>query len=361
MRILYISPTYYPRIGGVEYVVKSVAERLAKAGHEVAVLTGEPGIGKPIEEEVNGVRVIRWPTWTPGGAYHIPRQRSRLESALRELLRGVDVVHLHSVHAVLPVWVGLRLRELGFSGRVVVTPYYHGSGHTFFRRILWALWRPVIGRLLRSVDVVTTVSRLEAQLVEGHFGVRAIVIENGVDEAILGYEWRPAGYAMYSGRIERYKNVHRLANIVGTLNKRYGLGLKLKVFGEGPYKDELLRALRGVEVEFEVGSFQPFERYLESLSSATFFGLLSERESYPQSVNEANAIGVPVVVAKPWGENFSDRSRTLIVDLSEGDERIAEEILRLLEEAPKQPKPRVPTWSEVTPRYLSVYEGRGEP
>jgi len=358
MRILYISPTYYPRIGGVEYVVKSVAERLAKAGHEVAVLTGEPGIGKPIEEEVNGVRVIRWPTWASGGAYHIPRQRSRLESALRELLRGVDVVHLHSVHAVLPVWVGLRLRGLSFSGRVVVTPYYHGSGHTSFRRILWIPWRSIVGKLLRSVDAVTTVSKLEARLVEEHFGVRAVVIENGVDEAILGYEWRPAGYAMYSGRIERYKNVYRLANIVRTLNKRYGLRLKLKVFGEGPYKDELLRALRGMEVEFEVEPFQPFERYLENLSSATFFGLLSERESYPQSVNEANAIGVPAVVAKPWGENFSGRSRTLIVDLPESDERIAEEVYNFLEEAPRQPKSKVPTWSEVTLKYLSVYKGR---
>jgi len=175
MRILYISPVYHPHIGGMEYVIKSVAERLVKAGHEVAVLTGEPGIEKPVEEEVNGVRVVRWPTWAPGGAYHVPRQRSKLESALRELLRGVDVVHLHSVHAVLPVWAGLRLRELGFAERVIVTPYYHGSGHTFFRRILWAPWRLVVGRLLRSVNVVTTVSRLEARLVKEHFGVSAVV------------------------------------------------------------------------------------------------------------------------------------------------------------------------------------------
>jgi len=28
MRVLYIAPSYYPHIGGVEYVVKSVAERL---------------------------------------------------------------------------------------------------------------------------------------------------------------------------------------------------------------------------------------------------------------------------------------------------------------------------------------------
>jgi len=357
MKILYVSSVYYPHIGGVEYVIKSIAERLAEAGHEVAVLTGEPNIEKPVEEEVNGVKVLRWPTWAPGGAYHIPRQRSRLESTLRELLRSVDVVHLHSVHAVLSVWIGLRLRELGFTGRVVATPYYHGSGHTFFRRILWAPWRSVVGRLLRSVGAVTTVSRLEARLVEEHFGVRAVVIENGVDEAVLGYEWRPGGYAMYSGRIERYKNVHRLANVVRILNERYGLGLKLKVFGDGSYGDELLRILKRLGIDFEVAPFQPFEKYLENLSHAAFLGLLSEKESYPQSVNEANAIGVPAVVAKPWGENFSGKSRVLIVDLPESDEKIAEEVYKFLEEAPKQPKSRVPTWSEVALKYLSVYGG----
>jgi glycosyltransferase involved in cell wall biosynthesis len=35
MRILFIAPSYYPHIGGVEYVVKSVAEKLTKAGHKV--------------------------------------------------------------------------------------------------------------------------------------------------------------------------------------------------------------------------------------------------------------------------------------------------------------------------------------
>jgi len=41
LKILYISPEYYPRIDGVEYVVKSVSERLARMGHEVTVLAGE--------------------------------------------------------------------------------------------------------------------------------------------------------------------------------------------------------------------------------------------------------------------------------------------------------------------------------
>jgi len=59
MRILYIAPSYYPHIGGVEYVVKSVAERLVKIGHEITVIAGEPEIDKPHEEEINNVKIIR--------------------------------------------------------------------------------------------------------------------------------------------------------------------------------------------------------------------------------------------------------------------------------------------------------------
>jgi glycosyltransferase involved in cell wall biosynthesis len=38
MLILHISPSYYPHIGGVEYVVKLVVKRLAKKGHEITII-----------------------------------------------------------------------------------------------------------------------------------------------------------------------------------------------------------------------------------------------------------------------------------------------------------------------------------
>jgi glycosyltransferase involved in cell wall biosynthesis len=44
MRLLFVAPSYYPHVGGVEYVVKSVAERLVKRGHDVTVLCGEPSV-----------------------------------------------------------------------------------------------------------------------------------------------------------------------------------------------------------------------------------------------------------------------------------------------------------------------------
>ena len=46
MKILFISPSYYPHVDGVEYVVKSVAERPTRIGRKVVVLAGEPNIVK---------------------------------------------------------------------------------------------------------------------------------------------------------------------------------------------------------------------------------------------------------------------------------------------------------------------------
>lgn len=63
MKILFISPSYYPHVGGVEYIVKSVAERLTRIGHEVAILAGEPDI-KGLYEEIKRVRVLGWLTWS---------------------------------------------------------------------------------------------------------------------------------------------------------------------------------------------------------------------------------------------------------------------------------------------------------
>ncbi len=47
------------------------------------------------------------------------------------------------------------------------------------------------------------------------FGLKAIPIENGVDEWILDVPWQPMNYAMYSGRIERYKTFTDWQTLLG--------------------------------------------------------------------------------------------------------------------------------------------------
>ena len=354
MKILFISPSYYPHIGGVEYVVKSVAERLAKMGHKVKVLAGESRANNLIEEEVSGVNVIRWPTWSPGGAYHFPRKRDELEKTLKEFSKDVDVVHIHSVHSMISMHSLCILKN--HVSRIVVTPYYHGTGHTTIRRFLWIFWRKYVRSLLKGC-VVHTVSKLEANLVKQDFGVEAIPIENGVEEWIRELSWEPKDYAMYSGRIEKYKNIDILARIVGILNNRYGLDLELKIFGRGAYRKDLEDQMKRLGIPYEIEDFKPFKEYIETLRHATLFGLLSEKESYPQSINEANAIGVPVVVAKPWGLNFEGRKRTLIVDINQPIDVLVEKVYEFLKKVHLEEKSFVPTWNIVALEYMKKLYG----
>jgi len=60
MRIVHIHPHYWPVVGGLENVVRALAEGMAKLGHEIHVITSTYGAhGRPREEEINGVQVHR--------------------------------------------------------------------------------------------------------------------------------------------------------------------------------------------------------------------------------------------------------------------------------------------------------------
>jgi len=349
MNLLFVAPNYYPYVGGVEYVVKSVAERLVKKGHDVTVLCGESGLDSPGEGWINGVHVFRWPVWTPRDAYHIPRMRGKLKSWLLKAVKGCDVVHFHSIHSVLTVYSLNVLKNCEV--HKVLTSHYHGTGHTTFRRLLWQAWRGYVKRTLNSVNLVHTVSPMESEFMFKDFNVKSLTIGHGVEEWLSEIDWSPSNYVMYSGRIEKYKNVHRLANIVKILNDM-GLELELKVFGSGAYTSKLLKHLNRLKIEYEFKPPQPYREYIMHLSKANLFGLLSRKEAYGLTVNEANAIGVPVVIVEPWGLNFSGRSRTLITRLDKSDEALAKEIAVFLDEARKQPRSEVPSWGQVVDIYI---------
>ncbi|QOJ79273.1 glycosyltransferase family 4 protein [Infirmifilum lucidum] len=352
MRIIYVSPGYFPRIGGVEYVVKSVAERLASKGHEVTVVAGSPEAEAPGREEINGVEVLRWPTWAPGGAYHMPKATGKFAEAVAELCRGADVLHIHNIHAITAYYAWRGWRRCVGKVRLVVTPHYHRTGHTIFRRLLWIPWRTVVGRMLRSASVIHAVSEYEAMLLEEDFGVKPIVIMHGVDEDVLSYKWDPRGYAMYAGRIEKYKNIDLVAWVIAEMNRRYGTDLEFLVVGEGPYAERLRRNLERIGLKYSILPFQPRKRYLELLSHASLFMTLSRREAFGITPLEAVTIGVPTVITKPWGEHFKGIGRVLIVDADEPVSKLAEEVHRFLSQAKANANKRACTWDEIALEYI---------
>jgi glycosyltransferase involved in cell wall biosynthesis len=334
MRILFIVPSYYPHIGGVEYVVKSVAERLAKAGHEVTVVAGEPSTDKPYEDVVNGVRVVRWPVWSPGSAYHIPRMRSELEKLLKEIARQVDAVHVNSVHSVFTVYAGLVIANSSSSPRIVVSPHYHGTGHTFLRRALWIFWRGKVAELLKRASVVHAVSKREASILSRHYPEiesKIVIIPNGVDEDVLSHRWQgwDSNYMVYAGRIEKYKRLEMAVDVAKELN------LKLIVVGRGPYREKLVKyASKVYRGGVELLELQPREKYLELVSRARYAINPSKHEAFSIFTAEALAMGTPAIVSKEIAENLEAQTRSYIGSLV-----IAEKAV-------------VKTWNEIIELYL---------
>jgi len=213
--------------------------------------------------------------------------------------------------------------------KLVVPAHYHDIKPHHRQE---GLWRRYTARLVKAADVVHAASVYEARLLEERFAARPVVVEHGVDEDVTEVQWAPRDYAMYSGRLG-----HRLS---------------WRYTAKAP-PPRLERALKKMGLDYSIDGFQPRRRYLEKLAGVALYGLLSTHEAYGQAANETNAIGVPTLVAKPWGEHFAARPRTLAVDPHEDAEKIAEKAARLIEEAPRQPKPRVPTWSETVEIYIA--------
>ena len=337
MKILIVAPHYYPHVGGVEYVVKSTAESLAKLGHKITVLVGEPNSKKRLEDYVNGVYVVRWPTWAPSGAYHIPKKRGQLRNLLRNLLNDVDAVHIHSAHAVLTVWAATAARRINPDVRIVFTPHYHGTGHSALRRLLWIPWRRCVARAVEAADIIHAISPREAQLFKGHYpqaGGKITVIPNGVEEDVFSHRWRGADsdYMMYAGKVERYKRLEVAVDLAREL------GLRVLVVGRGPHREKLRRYARrrGAAVEFL--DPQPRPDYLRLLAGARYAVNPSRQEAYSIFAAEALAMAVPTITTPEVAENLQAEAEPFRSGLV------------AIKHAPILP------WNQRIPKYLALYE-----
>src|SRR5689334_1518859 len=91
VRIAQVSPWFSPHFGGVESHVRSLSRELALRGHDVTVVTSRHDPSLPVEESMDGFRVLRVrPRFIVMQTPITPRMRGSL--------RGLpaDIVHAHS-------------------------------------------------------------------------------------------------------------------------------------------------------------------------------------------------------------------------------------------------------------------------
>jgi len=129
MKIVFVLENYFPNIGGVESLFKSLVDALSKEGHEITIVTSRITPASPLKEKKGTITIRRMPfnnrylfTFL-GFFYALP------------YIRQCDLVHTTSYNAAIPAFFAAKF----FRKKVIIT----------FHEVWGELWDklPYMGRV----------------------------------------------------------------------------------------------------------------------------------------------------------------------------------------------------------------------
>jgi glycosyltransferase involved in cell wall biosynthesis len=358
LRVLLVTPFFFPNMGGVETHVYEVARRLARAGVAVTVLTTDRTGQLPGAEEVDGVQIRRVRAW--------PAQRDYcLAPAIAAVIQsgGWDIVHVQSYHtlvAPLAMWAAWRAQI-----PYIVT--FHGGGHSShlrngLRAVQHLLLRPLLARAERLVAVANFEIEFYSQRLRLP-AERFVYIPNGADIAkVEGATAPPPHSSLIAsvGRLERYKGHQRvIAALPYILQQRPDI--HLWIAGAGPYKSALerLAAKLGVADRVEIRAIPAADRtrMAAELAKAALVTVLSDYETHPIAALEALALGRSLLVTDTSGlRELAERGLARAVPLTSTASQVAAAVLEQLQHPLLPAALTLPSWDACARELLSLYQ-----
>jgi glycosyltransferase involved in cell wall biosynthesis len=369
MRIAHVATFYGPVIGGVEEVVKRVAEYLVMRGYDVYVTTynrlRHGGIGSlPRYENINGVHVIRLRpdfTWSHGS------YSSELPTVLREL--KPDIVHVHVWRHPHVFQVAKLKRRLGFKAVL--------HGHAPFHKlsqldpVTWLYHRFVdmfLVNYLKLYDVYIALTPHEAGKVVqlGLEKSKVIIIPNGISEDSCrkdGVTDRDEGLVLYLGRVSKAKNIGLLVKAMIFVSKAVSKAyLVLAGPDEGVVENVIEFARRrNIRLQY-LGSVSEAVKHKLYLKSYVY-AFPSLYEPFGITLLEAAQHGLPSVITGFGGQLYAAPPNIASVWAKPNPVDYAQGIVELLidknlwrrisETAVKWSQSFL--WSRILPKYEKLY------
>lgn len=297
MRVAIVTESFFPQVNGVTNTVRHIVDRLVETGHEPLVIAPGPGLPGYGSVRVVRVRSMGLPGYR---SFSLGLPDAALERALEDF--RPDVVHLAS--PIMLGALGLRAaRRLGVPTVAVYQTDIGGFARQYGLRAESAVARWV-GRIHRRADRTLVPSTTSyAQLAA--LGVTDLHLwRRGVSLDLFGPDRRsgelhahwmrrdPAGLAVgYVGRLAPEKQVRRLTEIADVP------GSRLVVVGDGPARGWLERRLP----QAKFTGLLRGEDLARAFASLDVFVHTGEAETFCQTVQEAQASGVPVVAPAAGG------------------------------------------------------------
>jgi glycosyltransferase involved in cell wall biosynthesis len=356
VKIALVSPRYEPVVGGLVTHVAELAKRIGAAGHQVEVLTQEHRSSElPAVETVDGIVIRRFAILGTGDRHP---QAPGLWRWLAGTSATYDLMHAHCYHATPALAAALT------GGRpLVVTPHYHGSGHTRLSRVAHVPYRLAGHRIFSRADRVICVSEAEATLVRRRFprsAARITVIPCGVDSDELrgATPFTADGTIVLSaGRLAPYKHVSSVLPALRLLPDDF----RFVVAGDGPAHRQLARMADryGLVHRTTLLGTIPRDELCRWFRTASVFVTLSDHEAFGISLLEALVAGSSVVASDiPAHREVAALAAPGAVQLiseRDGPAKLAEAIARAARTA-VGPVATVPTWDAIAESTMALYE-----
>ena len=356
VRILMVCPRFLPETGGTETHVYEVARRLAALeGFEITVLTTDRSRRLPRKDVIEGIEVLRVPSWPRSRDYYLAPGIAAVVTQ-----RRWDLVHCQGIHTPVPL---LAM----FSAHRVSLPYvvtFHTGGHSARLRnaVRSTQWR-LAGPLLRNAVSLIAVSRFEAATLARHARLTdkpVIVIRNGgaLPPPRAGTLTVP-GRIISSGRLERYKGHHRvieaLPHVIREIPEAH-----LLILGTGPYEANLHRLARnlGVSDRVSIRHIASVDRQsmATTLAESSVLAALSDYEAHPVAVMEALSVARPVVgydiagigelIAEGWVRGVRPGASAATV---------ARELVKAMSSPSPVENMELPNWNSCADQLATVY------
>jgi glycosyltransferase involved in cell wall biosynthesis len=264
----------------------------------------------------------------------------RIAAALEELRAGGDEpVHVHAHFAHDPALAGMLL------ARLTGLPF----SFTAHARDLFEIPAGSLAARAREATAVVTCCQVNATYIEAVVPREdrppVLVIHHGVDLhrfAPSPRDQEPAPPRLVSvGRLVEKKGFDDLLRALAEVKAR-GLPFRVRVCGDGPLREELLR-LRddlGLGRDVELPGAQNSDAVLEALHGASAFALTprelpgGDRDGIPNVLVEAMACGLPVVTTSAGGITELVRHDVNGLVVTPGDvDGIADSLSRILTDA----------------------------
>lgn len=314
MRILHVTDTYGPTVGGIEILVRTLAESQVAAGHDVTVLTRTPGPsdnGAPVD-------VCREP------------------SAFPSLLAGTDVVHGH-VSAYSPL--ALRSVETAAKSAVPAMATVHsiwGSAWPLFRGAAAVRgWTELPIQWAAVSDVAAGPVRRALP------GRQVLIVPNAVETAY----WAPPGPPAHTDHVTivsvlRMSHRKRPLELLAALRRMRslvpaGITVEVVIVGDGPLLGRVRRRIDRLGMAGWVHTpgdlAHPQLRAL--YRRAQVYVAPATLESFGLAALEARAAGLAVVARDGTGvtEFVAHGLDGLLAD---SDRELAEQLAQLCRDEP---------------------------